>query len=80
MEIFEPYLLFRWIIALLFIGYLLYDLVELGLWYRQLPRLVQRMVFLKLLQLRSRALKMELSLIVILFAIQGWLTILLLKG
>lgn len=80
MEIFEPYPAFRWIVAIFFAGYLLYDLVELGIWYRQLPRLVQRRVFLKLLQLRSRALRMELSLIVALFIIQGWLTILLLKG
>lgn len=80
MEMFEPYLAFRWTVAILFAGYLLYDLVELGIWYRQLPRLVQRRVFLKLLQLRSRALKVELSLIMVLFIIQGWLTILLLKG
>lgn len=80
MEIFEPYLAFRWIVALLFTGYLLYDLIELRVWYRQLPRLVQRIVLLKLLQLRSRALKVELSLIVALFFIQGWLTVLLLRG
>jgi hypothetical protein len=80
MEMFEPYLIFRWMIAFLFAGSLLYDLAELGLWYRQLPRWIQRMVLLKLLQLRSRALKVELSLIVVLFTIQGWLTILLLKG
>ncbi|MDC4206735.1 MAG: hypothetical protein MPW14_20705 [Candidatus Manganitrophus sp.] len=80
MEIFEPYLAFRWIVALLFAGYLLYDLIELSAWYRALPRMVQRIVLLKLLQLRSRALKVELSLIVILFFVQGWLTILLLKG
>jgi hypothetical protein len=77
---FEPYIIFRWVVALLFAGYLLYDLVELGAWYRQLPRWVRRIILLKLLQLRSRALKMELSLIVVLFIIQGWLTILLLKG
>jgi len=80
MELFEPYLAFRWIVAILFAGSLLYDLIELRLWYCQLPRFVQRMVFLKLLQLRSRALKVELSLIVLLFVIQGWLTVLLLKG
>lgn len=80
MEMFEPYLAFRRIVALLFTGYLLYDLIELRVWYRQLPRLVQRIVLLKLLQLRSRALKVELSLIVALFLIQGWLTVLLLRG
>lgn len=80
MDIFEPYLAFRWIVALLFAVYLLYDLIELRAWYRQLPRLLQRMIFLKLLRLRSRGLKAELSLIVVLFIIQGWLTILLLKG
>jgi len=76
----DPYLTFRWVLALLLAGTLLYDLVELGLWYRELPRLAQRIVLLKLLQVRSRALKVELSLIVLLFAIQGWLTILLLRG
>ena len=76
----DPYLTFRWILAGLLAGTLFYDLVELGLWYRQLPRLVQRIVLLKLLQVRSRALKVELSLIMVLFSIQGWLTILLLRG
>ena len=76
----DPYLTFRWVLAMLLAGTLFYDLIELGVWYRQLPRWVRRIVLLKFLQLRSRALKMELSLIVILFAIQGWLTILLLKG
>lgn len=76
----DPYLTFRWVLAILLAGTLLYDVVELGLWYRELPRLVQRIVLLKLLQVRSRALKVELSLIVLLFAIQGWLTILLLRG
>lgn len=80
MKIFEPYLAFRWIVALLFAGYLLYDLIELRAWYRALPRMLRRIVLLKLLQLRSRALKVELSLIVILFFIQGWLTVLLLRG
>lgn len=76
----DPYLTFRWVLAILLAGTLLYDVVELGLWYRELPRLVRRIVLLKLLQVRSRALKVELSLIVLLFAIQGWLTILLLRG
>lgn len=80
MEMLEPYSTFRWMVAILFVGYLIYDLIELGSWYRQFPRPVQRMIFLKLLQLRSRALKVELSLIVALFILQGWLTILLLKG
>ena len=76
----DPYLTFRWVLAILLAGTLLYDLIELGLWYRELPKLARRVVLLKLLQVRSRALKVELSLIVLLFAIQGWLTILLLKG
>jgi hypothetical protein len=80
MEMIDPYLTFRWVLAMLLAGTLLYDLVELGVWYRQLPRLIRRTVLLKLLQVRSRALKVELSLIVGLFAIQGWLTILLLRG
>ena len=80
MRIVDPYLTFRWVLALLLAGTLLYDLVELRLWYRALPRLVRRAVLLKLLRVRSRALKVELSLIVVLFAIQGWLTILLLRG
>ncbi len=76
----DPYLTFRWLLAILLAGTLLYDLIALGIWYRQLPRLPRRVVLLKLLQLRSRALKAELSLIVFLFAVQGWLTILLLRG
>jgi|GEM_PF-5371576 hypothetical protein len=77
---FDPYVTFRSIFAILLAGTLLYDFIALGVWYRQLPRWVQRIVLLKFLQLRSRALKVELSLIVILLAIQGWLTMLLLKG
>lgn len=80
MQIVDPYLTFRWLLAMLLAGMLLYDLVELGIWYRQLPRPAQRIVLLKLLQVRSRPLKIELSLIVLLFSIQGWLTILLLRG
>lgn len=80
MRMIDPYLTFRWVLAILLAGTLFYDIVELGIWYRQLPRMVRRTVLLKLLQVRSRALRMELSLIVLLFAIQGWLTILLLKG
>lgn len=80
MQLIDPYLTFRWVLAILLAGTLFYDIVVLGVWYRQLPRMVQRTVLLKLLQVRSRALKVELSLIVLLFAIQGWLTILLLKG
>jgi hypothetical protein len=80
MEMIDPYLTFRWVLAMLLAGTLLYDVVELGVWYRQLPRLIRRTVLLKLLQVRSRALKIELSLIAALFAIQGWLTILLLRG
>jgi len=76
----DPYLTFRWVLAILLAGTLLYDLIELGLWYRELPKLARRVVLLKLLQVRSRALKVELSMVVLLFAIQGWLTILLLKG
>jgi hypothetical protein len=76
----DPYLTFRWVLAILLAGTLLYDVIELGLWYRELPRLIRRTVLLKLLQLRSGALRAELSLIVLLFAIQGWLTVLLLRG
>lgn len=80
MEMFEPYPMFRWTVAILFAGCLFYDLFDLAVWYRQLPRWVQRIVLLKLLQLRSRALKVELSLTVALFLLQGWLTVLLLRG
>lgn len=76
----DPYLTFRWLLAILLAGTLLYDIIELGAWYRQLPRMVRRTVLLKLLRVRSRTLKIELSLIVVLFTVQGWLTILLLKG
>lgn len=80
MQMVDPYLTFRWVLALLLAGTLLYDLVELRLWYRELPRLVRQAVLLELLQVRSRALKVELLLIVVLFAVQGWLTVLLLRG
>ncbi len=80
MQIVDPYLTFRWVLALLLAGTLLYDLAELRLWYIELPWLVRRAVLLKLLRVPSRALKVELSLTVVLFAIQGWLTILLLRG
>lgn len=80
MTAFDPYITFRLILSLLFSAFILYDLIGFFVWYRQLPPLVQRITLLKLLQLRSRALKIELSLIIILTSLEGWLMFLLIKG
>ncbi len=73
MDAFEPYIVFRLILTLLFSGFILYDLIGLVVWYRVLPRFVQRVILLKLLQLRSGRLKLELGLIIVLLATQVWL-------
>ena len=79
MEALDPYQLFRLSIVLLFTGLILYDLIGMVVWYRGLPRFIKKVVLLKLLQIRSRTLKGELLLIVILLSIEGKLMILLLK-
>jgi len=63
-----------------FSAYILYDLIGRVLWYRALPRLVKRMVLLKLLQLRSGRIKFELSIVLVLASVQVWLMFLLMKG
>lgn len=77
MELFDPYLTFRLILVIFFAGLILYDLIGLVIWYRGLPRLMQRFVLLKILQVRTRILKVELFLIGLLLLIEGGLMILL---
>ena len=79
MEPLDPYLIFRLSTVLLLIGLILYDLIGMIVWYRGLPRFVKKVVLLKLLQIRSRALKVELFLIVFLLSVEGGLMILLFK-
>ncbi len=79
MEPFDPYLTFRLILALIFSGFIVYDLIALCVWYHGLPRLMRRFILLKLLQIRSRALKVEFLLIGVLVSIEGWLMMLLLR-
>jgi hypothetical protein len=79
MFILDPYLTFRLILTLLFSGLVLYDVIGFVVWYRELPRFAQRIIILKLLQVRSRALKFELFLIILLLSIEGVLMMLLYK-
>ena len=79
MEPLDPYLIFRLSTVLLLIGLILYDLIGMIVWYRGLPRFVKKVVLLKLLQIRSRALKVELFLIVFLLSVEGILMTLLFK-
>ena len=79
MEPFDPYLTFRLILALIFSGFIVYDLIALYVWYHGLPRWMRRLVLLKLLQIRSRALRVEFLLIGVLVSIEGWLMMLLLR-
>ncbi len=80
MDNFEPYLTFRLVMAIVFTGLILYDLIGMAVWYRGLPRLAQRIVLLKLLQVRSRTIRFELFLIILLMSVEGGLMILFLKG
>ncbi|MFQ5598777.1 MAG: hypothetical protein ACE5GK_12100 [Nitrospiria bacterium] len=77
---FDPYFTFRLILSLFFFGYILYDLIDLILWLRGLPRVLQRMILLKLLTLRSTALRIEICLILLLASIEGWLMFTFLRG
>lgn len=80
MKIFDPYITFRVLLALLFFGYLMFDLIAMVVFYQQLPRFVQRVILLKLLQLRSRSLKVEIVSILLLFSFEGWLLFHLITG
>ncbi len=80
MTVFDPYLAHRLLLAAVLAGLVLYDLIGLVVWFRGLPRLARRILILKLLRLRSRALRIELLLIAFLFLVQGYLTVLLFKG
>ena len=76
----DPYFASRLILALLFSGFIVYDMIGAVVWYRQLPRFVQKLILLKLLQLRSRTIKMECALVLSLLSIQGVLMAVLLGG
>jgi len=80
MLIFDPYITFRVALAVLFSAYLLFDLIATFVFYKQLPRFVQRVVFLKILQLRSESLKVEIGTIVLLLSFEGWLLFHLITG
>ncbi len=80
MNAFDPYFVSRLILALLFSGFILYDLIGAVVWYRQLPTFAQKLILLKLLQLRSPAIKRACVLIFSLLSIQGVLTVVLLRG
>lgn len=77
MNAFDPYFASRLLLAFFFSGFVVYDLIDTVMWYRRLPRFVQKLIQLKLLQLRSRTIKMECALIVSLLFIQGILMVLL---
>lgn len=73
----EPYLFFRFFLFALFAGFLIYDVIGLVVWYRGLPRLIQRIIVLKVLQVRTGRMKRELGVIGVLLALEGWLVLLL---
>ncbi len=79
-EQFDPYMTFRVGLAILFSGFLIYDMIALMVWYRELPRLMRRMVLLKLLQVRSYSLKLELTLVLALLMVQSILLRILVRG
>ena len=79
-EQFDPYITFRVGLAILFSGFVIYDMIALMVWFRELPRLMRRMVLLKLLQVRSHSLKLELTLVVALLMVQGILFRILVRG
>jgi len=80
MKIFDPYITFRVLLALLFFSYLMFDWIATFIFYKQLPRFVQRVVLLKLLQLRSQSLKVEIMTILALLSFEGWLLFHLITG
>ncbi len=75
---FEPYLFFRFFLLFLFAGLVIYDVIGFVVWYRGLPRLVQRIIILKVLHIRTGRLKREVGVICVLLALEGWLMGLLL--
>lgn len=80
MAFFDPYITFRVMLALFIGTYLLFDFVAMFILYLQLPRFVRRIILLKLLQLRSRSLRIEISLVVLLLSVEGWLLFRILTG
>ena len=79
-EQFDPYITFRVGLSILFSGFVIYDIIALMVWFRGLPRLMRRMVLLKLLQVRSHSLKLELALVAVLLMVQGILFQILVRG
>ena len=77
MEQFDPYLIFRWALSMLFFGLIIYDMIVFVVWYRGLPMLAQKLVILKLLQILSTPLRIECFLILFLLAVETWLVLLI---
>ncbi len=80
MDFIEPYFLFRVFLFVLFGGLLVYDLIGIVFWFRDLPRLARRIIILKVLQFRSQKLGWEFAGIFFLFFVEGWLMVLLSRG
>lgn len=80
MSTFDPYFAARLLLSFLFFGLILHDVIGVLVWYRQLPGFVQKLILLKLLQLRSPAIKRECALVLGLLSIQGLLMAVLLQG
>lgn len=80
MDFSDPLFLFRFFLSVLFGGLLVYDLIGLIVWFRGLPRLLRRIIILKILQFRSQKLGWEFGTVAVLFFVEGWLLILLSRG
>lgn len=70
----EPYLLFKIFLFVLFSGYLIYTILDIIFWFRNLSVLSKKYIVRSLLSLRFSAIKTELFIILLLSPI---LTILL---
>ena len=70
---YEPLGLYRKAIFSLFAAYGLYELVGLAAWYKSLPPLGRKIVFLKLLSLRAGRLRRELAAVALLGALAALL-------
>ncbi|HEY5648392.1 MAG TPA: hypothetical protein VIU33_02755 [Nitrospiria bacterium] len=80
MAAFEPFIFFRFFLSILFAFLLVYDCVAFMVWYRGLPRFIQRIIILKFLQVRTGRLKWEAGAIGILLVLEGWLLAILFGG
>lgn len=60
MASFEPYLLFRIFLVVLFSSYLIYMVFDIIFWFKDLPVLFKKYILISLLSLRFSAVKKEL--------------------